>query len=328
MLRFSAAVIMSIVYDYEVAHDHDHLVELFERGNELALADLTPERAAIVDAFPFRSLPGWLPGASISRNAAISKYCAMQMVEEPFKHARKREAMARDPTSTTSVALDLLKSIDENDPSQLQSLKDMCTSAFQGGSETEVQARAQAEIDTVVGANQLPHFDDRPNLPYIEATLIEILRLYPVAPLGVAHASTVDDIYEGKFIPKGIALVPNIWAMNYNEEVYPEPKKFKPERFLVDGQLVNDRSIDSVSFGFGRRVCPGRSIADSTVWIAMVSILYAFKIKKPVDEHGKELDFDPSFSHGITTAPLPFPCSLVPRFSPAGLEKLVAVDAW
>jgi hypothetical protein len=52
--RFSAAVIMSIVYDYEVALDHDHLVELFERGNTLALENLTPEASA----FSFRK---WSP---------------------------------------------------------------------------------------------------------------------------------------------------------------------------------------------------------------------------------------------------------------------------
>lgn len=48
----------------------------------------------------------------------------------------------------------------------------------------EVQERAQAEIDAVVGSDRLPNFDDRPNLPYVEATWMETLRLYSVAPLG------------------------------------------------------------------------------------------------------------------------------------------------
>ena len=48
----------------------------------------------------------------------------------------------------------------------------------------EVQKHAQAEIDAVIGTSRLPDYDDRPNLPYIEATLMEILRMYPVAPLG------------------------------------------------------------------------------------------------------------------------------------------------
>ena len=51
--RFSAAVIMSIVYDYEVAPEHDHFVELFERGNALAMESLTPESLSVIDAFPF-----------------------------------------------------------------------------------------------------------------------------------------------------------------------------------------------------------------------------------------------------------------------------------
>jgi cytochrome P450 len=48
----------------------------------------------------------------------------------------------------------------------------------------EVQERAQAEIDTVVGSDRLPNFDDRPNLPYVEAIWLETLRLYAVGPLG------------------------------------------------------------------------------------------------------------------------------------------------
>ena len=110
MFRFSAAVIMSIVYDYEVAPGHDHLVELFERGNVLALESLVLETASIIEAFPFGkystlhhtprailtcvsalSLPEWLPGAVFRAKAAISKECATQMVEIPFEYARERE---------------------------------------------------------------------------------------------------------------------------------------------------------------------------------------------------------------------------------------------
>ncbi|KAG9318155.1 hypothetical protein JVU11DRAFT_231 [Chiua virens] len=44
---------MSIVYDYEVAFHHDPLIEIFERGNALAMESLTPEAASIIEAFPF-----------------------------------------------------------------------------------------------------------------------------------------------------------------------------------------------------------------------------------------------------------------------------------
>lgn len=107
--------------------------------------------------------------------------------------------------------------------------------------------------------------------------------------------------------------------MHHNEDAYPEPDVFKPERFFVNGKLNEDKSTDSFAFGFGRyfdifffhfipsltlfvrRVCPGRYNADSSVWAAMVSILCAFKITKARGEQGEELEFEPSFSYGVTT---------------------------
>lgn len=67
----------------------------------------------------------------------------------------------------------------------------------------DIQKKAQAEIDRVVGRQRLPGFEDRNSLPYIEAIYREILRWKPPVPLGVPHATTEGDVYEGYFIPKG-----------------------------------------------------------------------------------------------------------------------------
>lgn len=75
----------------------------------------------------------------------------------------------------------------------------------------EVQRKAQEEIDRVVGSDRLPGFEDREDLPYIDALVKEVLRWHPVAPMGLPHQTTADDIYEGHFIPKGAMLMPNIW---------------------------------------------------------------------------------------------------------------------
>ena len=48
----------------------------------------------------------------------------------------------------------------------------------------EVQVKAQAEIDNVIGRDRLPTFEDRPNLPYVDALVKEVLRWGPVAPMG------------------------------------------------------------------------------------------------------------------------------------------------
>lgn len=84
-----------------------------------------------------------------------------------------------------------------------------------------VQQKAQAEIDSVVGRERLPDWNDRSSLPYIGALCREVLRWAPVIPLsgfieyvvrsdadqsdlaGVMRETTEDDVYEGMFIPKG-----------------------------------------------------------------------------------------------------------------------------
>jgi cytochrome P450 len=57
----------------------------------------------------------------------------------------------------------------------------------------EVQKKAQAEIDSVIGPNRLPNFDDRPSLPYINAVVKETMRWHVPAPLGafIRHACYV-----------------------------------------------------------------------------------------------------------------------------------------
>ena len=52
-----------------------------------------------------------------------------------------------------------------------------------------IQAKAQAQIDSVVGSNRLPVFEDLSSLPYVQAIMMEVLRYYPVTPF-----STCDGI--------------------------------------------------------------------------------------------------------------------------------------
>jgi hypothetical protein len=86
----------------------------------------------------------------------------------------------------------------------------------------DIQKKARDELDSVIGRERLPNFEDRPRLPFIDAVCKETLRWRPVTPLGalpqysfhaiayttssflgVPHAVTKDDVYAGYFIPKG-----------------------------------------------------------------------------------------------------------------------------
>lgn len=75
----------------------------------------------------------------------------------------------------------------------------------------EVQVKAREEVDRVVGSHRLPTLDDRASLPYVEAVVKECFRWHPIAPMGLPHVTTKDDIFQGYLIPKGAMMIPNIW---------------------------------------------------------------------------------------------------------------------
>lgn len=79
----------------------------------------------------------------------------------------------------------------------------------------QVQHRAREEIDRVVGDGRLPNVKDRGSLPYVEAVLKEVFRWHPIAPMGLPHEITEDDVYQGYLIPKGAIIIPNIWFVPY-----------------------------------------------------------------------------------------------------------------
>lgn len=76
----------------------------------------------------------------------------------------------------------------------------------------EVQVKAQAELDAVLGRNQLPSYDDEDSLPYITAITKEVFRWQPALPLAVPHFNKEDDIYKGYNIPSGSIVLANTWC--------------------------------------------------------------------------------------------------------------------
>jgi len=124
---------------------------------------------------------------------------------------------------------------------------------------------------------------------------------------------TTDDEYRGYRLPAGSIVIGNAWAILHDEAIYPDPHDFKPERFLLNGKLNPMVKSPEAAFGFGRRLCPGRHMALSSIWISVVSILATFDITKAVDEEGNIIEPSYEYFSGLISAPLPFKCSIKPR---------------
>ena len=114
----------------------------------------------------------------------------------------------------------------------------------------DAQRKAREELDTVIGPTRLPTLADRPNLPYINALVKELLRFAPVVPMGLPHVGLEDHVYNGYHIPKGAILLANIWNFHHDPTLYKDPNEFRPERFLGEKPELDTHST---VFGFGRR---------------------------------------------------------------------------
>ncbi|KAK0236165.1 cytochrome P450 [Armillaria nabsnona] len=329
----AGSIIMKTVYGYDVEPDGDRFVDLVDQAMISVRLGLT-NGTFLVDLLPIlKNVPDWFPGAKFKKLAQRWRENVEEMREEPFRYAAESVVKGTAPSSFVS---ENLKNMKQNGASEsetyLEIIKNASGVAFAAGADTtvstvlsailafvlypEVLAKAQAELDDVVGQCRLPNFDDRPQLPYIDAVLSEVLRWNPVVPMGIAHRSVKDDVYKGYYIPGGATVIGNTWAILHDEKYYPNPLTFDPERFMKkEGQqLPPDPTI---AFGFGRRICPGRHLASNTAWIAIAFIASTLSLSKAVDSDGHVIEPSDTFTGDSLSFPLPFKCVFKARSTQA-----------
>ncbi|EJD05103.1 cytochrome P450 [Fomitiporia mediterranea MF3/22] len=330
--NFIAGTLVAITYGHEVKSDHDPYIELVDRATHMATSSGTLGATAI-DIFPFLLyLPAWLPGMGLKRLIIKTREVIEQVMNIPLKELQSKRVAGSAPKCIVSDLLDEYDEKDVVDREHEEDIMNIGTTVYNAGSDTtktsltafflmmtlhpEVAKKAQEEIDLVVGAGRLPSFEDRPSLPYVDCVLKELYRIHPPTPLGVPHASTQVEEYRGWMIPSGTVALQNIWHMMRNEEVFPEPEKFNPERYLDTEKqaLIEENDPSEVIFGFGRRVCPGKHFADANLWLSIVNILAVFDIemcKDPVT--GKVEPPVVEMEELLTLSLKPFKCQITPR---------------
>ncbi|KAL5006529.1 hypothetical protein ScPMuIL_015335 [Solemya velum] len=175
--------------------------------------------------------------------------------------------------------------------------------------EPEIQDRIRAEIDDVVGSAQLPSLHDRRKMPFTQATIMEVLRLENVVPFAVPHQLKSDVMFKGHYIPKSASIYPNLDSVLKDPGIWTDPEDFRPSRFIdKDGNLIKKEEF--IPFSLGRRVCLGESMALSTLFLFVTSLVQKFVLSPPVGEEMPGLDcMYGEFIH----RPLPYKLRAVPR---------------
>ncbi|RCI13695.1 hypothetical protein L249_8212 [Ophiocordyceps polyrhachis-furcata BCC 54312] len=334
-LRTASANILKMTYGYS-ASDKDPLVELIEQVM-ISLEASFSHAGTKVDMFPaIQHIPEGFPGTGFKKTARRFRTMAETAVNIPFSLVRQRMQASDQPTSYVSSLIERQIAL-ENHLSQSDEsiIKWTAGSMYLAGADTivgtlasfilasilfpDAQAKAQEELDRVIGTKRLPTMKDRDKLPYVDAMVKEIFRWNPVAPFGIAHLATNDVILGDYTIPKDAVLIPAIWSMCNDPDTYPDPRNFKPERHLGPDQQADPRFL---SFGFGRRRCPGRYFADASVFLTIASMLAVFNIGKAVDELGREIEPKLEISQALLNHPEAFPYKITPR-GPEQVDKAV-----
>ncbi|KAI0824638.1 cytochrome P450 [Trametes gibbosa] len=322
--KSAGAIILMMSHGYEVQAENDPFVATVDEAME-QFAVCTSASAFLANIFPaLAHVPAWVPGAGFRKIAADWRKTLDQMCDRPHDFVKQRMAAGTDIPNFTSVNL-------EGDiaPEREELVKNAASSLYAGGADTtvsaintfylamtlfpDVQKKAQAEIEAVIGTERLPTAEDRENLPYCQALFLEVLRWNNVAPLAIPHRSVEDDFHAGYFIPKGSIIIANCWRMLHHPETYADPTAFNPERFLAAPGKEAEIDPRGVVFGFGRRICPGLQLADASVYLAIVMSLAVFKIEKALDSNGEPIEPSTEFTTGTVSHPPPFQCEIKPR---------------
>ncbi|KAG9526284.1 cytochrome P450, partial [Aureobasidium melanogenum] len=333
--RYTTSLTATLLYGWRSSSTADP--RLHKLDNELAAlqAALGTTAAALLDAFPImRFLPDSL--LPVKKRVHRALHMGHDVHMENWYAVKEN---IKNGTLGHCMSIGLARAQDKDNITDVEAAYAV-GNIFEGGMETtaatlyafiqamllfpEVQTKAQEEIDRVVGPGRLPVMADAANLPYVRRCVKELVRWFPVAPLGaVPHACTQDDEYMGYKIPKGAPVILNAWAIMTDPDRYTEPRRFNPDRFTEDSDSISMTEMaahpdpskrDTVGFGAGRRLCPGMHVADRSLFLGITGILWSFSVTPKKDAQGQDiLPNADNLIVGLAARPEPFEVSILSR---------------
>lgn len=341
--QFSQAVVLRVGFGIDIQEKNDPFVEMAIKVEE-ATGESGVPAGSLIDFYPFlRYLPNAISSLSSHLaplvHARRTKKFIQQLHDAPWDATepsiRSKTAMQPSFMQTHFSRYLNNEAKGKSNEATIEDIKGAAGAiSIAGGNTTwstiivcilnlilhpEVQARARAEIDAVIGQDEdgeilrLPNFEDRPHLKWLECIIQETTRWMPLSPMGVPHATLAEDTYKGYRIPAGSVVYANAWAMSRDDKVYSSPDDFAPERYLPVSDGGKGEPLPDGPFGFGRRVCPGQYFALSGVYMIVATILATMNMTCPLDHEGNEIKPQVTFSNGLSGVPNSFGCAFAPR---------------
>ncbi|VAH54072.1 unnamed protein product [Triticum turgidum subsp. durum] len=236
---------------------------------------------------------------------------------EMDERLRGRDAGQPRKNDFLDVLLDVAAHEDGKDLLDRQTLRSLFRDLFAAGSDTSSSivewamtellqnpsslAKACNELEQVIGPTRNIEEADIVRLPYMQAIIKETFRLHPPAPLLLPRQPEVALKIAGYTIPKGSRIFVNVWAIGRDKDVWDEPEKFMPERFLL-GSTIDFRGADFalLPFGAGHRICPGMTLATRMVHLILASLLHQFKWSLPAEMERDGIDMEDKFGLTLT----------------------------
>ncbi|CAN6163339.1 unnamed protein product [Urochloa humidicola] len=154
----------------------------------------------------------------------------------------------------------------------------------------------QEELRTVLSSKEQVEDSDIDNLPYLRAVIKETLRLHSVVP-PMCYRAEATVLVQGYTIPKGSNVLVNAWAIHHDADVWTEPHKFLPERFLDNGVEFFGRNFEFIPFGSGRHICLGLPLANRMLHAMLGSLVHQFEWN--LTEHDRASGADMTEKFGL-----------------------------
>ncbi|KAK9737953.1 Cytochrome P450 [Popillia japonica] len=144
--------------------------------------------------------------------------------------------------------------------------------------EPQIQKKIQEEIDAVTYLGDKKWrgvaISDRNKMPFTEGTIFEAIRM--IASAIVPRVSNQDSSVNGYRIKKDTLIFLDNYDLSMSEELWDEPHKFKPDRFIVNGHFVKPNHF--LPFGGGRRGCMGYKMVQLVGFGMLTNIMQHFTV--------------------------------------------------